>query len=198
MTPSYLKNKLPRHRRPLYRRNNVNSFHEIMCNFNRYKNSFFPDGIKTWNTVIDLFPELPTMNILKKFILSLIRPKKKSIFDIYDPLGIRHLFYLRLELSPLRSHKNKHGFLDAPTGDCLCANGIEDTNHFLFLCPLYKIQRATLIASVTPILRRYNLLTLVNKPHLYLYGNSDIPFADNKNIILSSLCFIKETQRFSI
>ena len=33
-TPSYLKDKLPRHRRPLYsHNNNINTFHEIRCRF---------------------------------------------------------------------------------------------------------------------------------------------------------------------
>ena len=30
-TPSYLRDKLPPHRRPLYRLNNSNTFHEIRC-----------------------------------------------------------------------------------------------------------------------------------------------------------------------
>ena len=46
-TPSYLKDKLSRHRRPLYSQNNNknNTFHEIKCRSSRYKNSFFPDAI---------------------------------------------------------------------------------------------------------------------------------------------------------
>ena len=34
--PSYLKDKLPRHRRPLYGHNNNNTFHEIRCRSSRY------------------------------------------------------------------------------------------------------------------------------------------------------------------
>ena len=41
-TPSYLRDKLPPHRRPLYRFNNSNTFQEIRCKTSRYKNSFFP------------------------------------------------------------------------------------------------------------------------------------------------------------
>ena len=40
-TPSYLRDKLPPHRRPLYRFNNSNTFQEIRCKTSRYKNSFF-------------------------------------------------------------------------------------------------------------------------------------------------------------
>ena len=40
-TPSYLSDKLPPHRRPLYRLNNSNTFQEIRCKTARYKNNFF-------------------------------------------------------------------------------------------------------------------------------------------------------------
>ena len=138
---------------------------------------------------------MPSINILKSHLLSLIRPEKKSIFNI-------HLFHLRVGLSPLRSHKNRHGFADTPLDICLCNHGVEDINHFLFLCPLYATQRATLratlIASVTAIVQKYNLEILINQSHLYLYGHRIIVFADNKQIILSTINFIKETRRFSI
>ena len=167
-TPFYLKNKLPRLRRPLYRQNNTTTFYEIRCKSSRYMNSIFPDGIKAWNNVIVHFPNIPSINILKSQILSLIRPEKKSIFNIHDPLGLRYLFHLRVGLSPLRSHKNRHGFADTPLDNCICNHGVEDTNHFLFLCPLYATQRATLIASVTEIVQKYNLEILTNQSHLYL------------------------------
>ena len=159
-------------------------------------NSFFPDGIKAWNNVIVHFPNIPSINTLKSHILSFIRPEKKSIFNIHDPLGLRYLFYLRVGLSPLRSHKNRHGFADTPLDNCLCNHGAEDTNHFLFLCPFYATQRATLIASVTEILLKYNLEIVINQTHLFLYGYRNIVFADNKQIILSTIKFIKETRRF--
>ena len=43
-THSYLRDKLPPHRRPLYRLNNFNTFQEIRCKTAIYKNSFFPDA----------------------------------------------------------------------------------------------------------------------------------------------------------
>ena len=196
-TPIYLKNKLPCHLRPLYRHNNYNTFYEIRCNSNRYKNSFFCDGIKAWNSTIVLFPDVPSINILKSRIFSLIRPVKKSIFNIHDPIGIRYLFYLRLGLSHLRNHKKNHEFLDTPNENCLCNYGIEDTNHFLFHCLLYLTQRAILMASVAVILRNYNLENLSNQSQLYLYGEKRIGLPDNKIILLSTISFIKASGRFA-
>ena len=58
--PSYLRDKLPPHRRPLYRFNNSNTFQEIRCKTSRYKNSFFPDANNSWNNIISNFQEIPT------------------------------------------------------------------------------------------------------------------------------------------
>ena len=198
-TPSYLKDKLPRNRRPLYsQNNNLNTFHEIRCRSSRYMSSFLPDAITAWNNVITHFENIPSINILKYHILSLIRPKKKNIFGIHDPLGLRYLLKLRVGLSPLRYHKKCHNFIDTPSDICLCNNGIEDTNHFLFLCPFFAIHRATLASNVIQILRKYNLNRLGNQSHLYIYGHPIINLADNRIIILSTIKYIKESRRFSM
>ena len=108
MSPSYLKDKLPPNRRLLYRCKNSNIFHEIRCNTSRYKNSFFPDAIISWNNIITNFQKLRSFTSLKAHILSLIRPKAKSTFGVHDPLRLRFLFQLRVDLSrPLRNHKRR-------------------------------------------------------------------------------------------
>ena len=81
--PSYLKDKLPRHRRPLYSQNNNNTFHEIRCQSSRYMSSFFPDAITSWNNIITQFVNIPSINILKDHLLSLIHAKKKKTFLAY-------------------------------------------------------------------------------------------------------------------
>ena len=65
MTPSYLKDKVPGQRRPLYNHNNNNTFHNIRCRSSRYMSSFFPDAISSWNNVITHFDNIPSINILK-------------------------------------------------------------------------------------------------------------------------------------
>ena len=197
MASSYLKDKLPRHRRPLYNQNNNNTFHEIRCRSSRYMSSFFPDAINSWNNVITHFDNIPSIKILKDHILSLIRPKKRSIFGIHDPLGLWYLFQLRVGISSLRYHKKSHNFIDTPSNVCPCGHGIEDTNHFLFSCPFHDSQRATLLTSVIEILQKYNLNLLGNQSDLYLYGYRTINFADNRQILLSTINYIKETRRFS-
>ena len=57
----------------------------------------------------------------------------------------------------LRYHENRYNFIDTPSNECPCNHGIEDTNHFLFSCSSYDIQRATLLNTVIEIIRKYNL-----------------------------------------
>ena len=89
-TPTYLKDKLPPRRRPLYGNANRNTFHEIFCRTSRYKNSFFPDAIKAWNVMFNDFDDIPSFSIMKAHILSRIRPIKKKIFGIHDPIGLHY------------------------------------------------------------------------------------------------------------
>ena len=65
--------------------------------------------------------------------------------------------------SPLKGHKWSHNFIDTPSGICHCNQGIEDTSHFLFSCPLYATQRATFVTSVNEILHRVRLNHLENQ-----------------------------------
>ena len=92
MTPSSLRDKLPPNRRLLYRCKHSHTFHEIRCNTSRYKNSFFPNAIISWNNIITNFQNVPSFTSLKAHILSLIRPKAKSTFGVHDPLGFRFPF----------------------------------------------------------------------------------------------------------
>ena len=196
-TPDYLKQKLPKRRRPLYSRNYDNMFYEIRCKTKRYQNSFFPDAISSWNNIITFFNGMPSFNTLKSHLIKLIRSIGKNTYGIHDPIGIRYLFQLRVGLSCLREHKRRHNFLDTPTDQCLCNNGIEDTNHFLFHCSLFLTQRERLVTNVTGILSNYTSLTNLTQSQLYLYGDTSITFDDKKQIVLSTIKYIKDTRRFS-
>ena len=161
-------------------------------------NSFFPDANNSWNNIITNFHNLPHFTRLKAHILSLIRPKIKNTFGVHDPLGLRYLFQLRVKLSPLRNHKKHHNFSDTPSEICECNQGIEDTCHFLLECPRYGRHRATLAARVIEILQRNNLNHQGNLAGLYLYGHKSLKLTDNKIILLSTIKYIKDTQRFSV
>ena len=175
------------------------TFHAIRCKSYRYMNSFFPDAIASWNLFMDIFnyKVVPSLDLLKNDIISLIRPESKSFFNIHDPTVLRYLFQLRLRLSPLKGHIHCHNFIDTPSGTCQRNKGIEDTSHFLLSCPSYTVQRVTLVTSVKEILLKVNLIHLEDHSNLYLYGDPSINYSDHKNIILATIKYIKDAQRFS-
>ena len=72
-TLEYLRDKLPPNRRLFL----STIFRNIKCSTNRYSNSFFPDAITSWNNMITHFDHFPTLDNLKKHMLSLIRPEAK-------------------------------------------------------------------------------------------------------------------------
>ena len=139
-TPSYLRDIMPPNRRNLANLPCV--FREIKCRTDRYLNSFFPDAISVWNNIISNYEYLPTFGSLKNHLISLIRPKSRSTFDIHDSLYLRHLFQLRVGLSILKYHKHRHNFADSTSDICLCKKGVEDTSHFLlfvlYILPIEK------------------------------------------------------------
>ena len=59
-------------------------------------NSFFPNGVASWKIIIKRFVTMPSISKLKEHMLSLFRPNIKSMFNIYDPIGLRYIFQLRL------------------------------------------------------------------------------------------------------
>ena len=51
----YLKDKLPPNCREMFNGNIRTTFHAIRCKSNRYRNSFFPDAIASWNRFMEIF-----------------------------------------------------------------------------------------------------------------------------------------------
>ena len=158
---------------------------------------FFPDAIGFWNILISDFELFPSLEAFKDHVISLIRPKRKCIFGLHDPSGLRYLFQLRLGLSPLRSHKKRYNFADTPSDVCLCKQDIESSSHFILSCPFYATHRAVLQNDVNAILQSNNLNFDENQLNLFLYGHSTLNPSNNRKILLATVNYIKNTRRFS-
>ena len=198
MTPEYLCEKLPPRKRTFLYSNDITLlYRDIRSRTLRYTNSFFPDAIRSWNNVISHFSVMPTIGVFKAHLISLIRPDPKSTFNIHDPIGLRCLFMLRLGLSPLRSHKLCHNFLDTLSDICSCTLATEDTEHFLLYCPLYADKRVPLVSSINEIVLRYNLPLISESYRFFLYGNHLLSEPDNKKVLLATIDYIKNTNRFN-
>ena len=119
--------------------------------------------------------------------MEFIRPSPNSIFDIYNPYGIKLLTRLRLGLSHLNEHKFKHGFNDTINPICICGGDIESINRFFFHCPEYCEARQTLfdnIQSIDKMLLSQNESSLT---HLLLYGDPKRNSSVNAFILNSAI-----------
>ena len=160
-------------------------------------NSFFPDAVRSWNSVGVDFSSTLSIAVFKKNLTNLIRPKPRPTFGISDCSGVKFIFQLRLGLSPLKFHKKKHNFLDTPDDLCDCRSACEDTAHFLLTCDIHNAARLSLRIAVLDILLPKKMQCLISNVDLYLYGHSSLSLIENKNIVKSTIKFIKESNRFS-
>ena len=112
--------------------------------------------------------------------------------------GLSYLLQLRVGLSKLNFHKFKHNFRDTVNPMCPTNDGIEDTEHFLLLCPSFDIQRQDLLAGISELLRPFvQIDTLPNNVlvQYLLYGNKELSNDINRNILERTLNFIHKTNR---
>ena len=128
----------------------------------------------------------------------------KSVFRIHDPTGLSYLTQLRVGLSKLNFHKFKHNFRDTINPMCPSNDGIEDTEHFLLLCPSFEESRRDLLADVSFLLQPFGYTNLSNDAllQILLYGDKDFPDDLNKNILhfihfIHLQLFIHEKKPFS-
>ena len=120
-----------------------------------------------------------------------------SIFDIHDTEGIKWLYQLRVGLSPLNHHKYSHSFLDTPSNKCTVCNTIESTEHFMLNCSIYNEARNDLFRSLHILFPNFSDLSNTRKKHLLLYGDESLTYDVNRKILLKTLKYFKETERFS-
>ena len=125
------------------------------------------------------------------------QPKYKSVFNIHDRKGIKYLFQLRMNFSPLRSHK-KQNSAHTPSHICACNQSIEETRHFLIECLKFASHRASSVVTVIDLLHRDNLSDLANNLELYLYGYPSLISVDNNPILSATIQYIKRYPKIII
>ena len=198
LTPEYLRVPiLPLHNHLAGNRSS-NVLRPIFCRTDRHQNSFFPDSVISWNNIGPELREAKSLSVFKNNILKIIRPTKRSIFNIHNPMATRWIFQLRVGLSPLKSHKKAHNFQDTPNDKCLC-NFPETTLHFLLKCTIYNEFRPTLFQILDPIFLLNDMINLTDSEivHILLYGHEKFNFYENRAILKATIKFIQETTRFS-
>ena len=81
---------------------------------------------------------------------------------------------------------------------CATNDGIEDTEHFLLLCPSFEAPSRDLLAGVSALLRTLGHTNLSNEflMQILLLGDKDFTDDLNRDVPLLTLCFIHQTDRF--
>ena len=93
-----------------------------------FKNTFFLYCINEWNNLTVKIRNSKSVSAFKKLIKC--EKKEKSLFSIYDPLGVELLTCRRLQFSHLNEHKFRHGFGDTINAMCACGVKLKLLNTF--------------------------------------------------------------------
>ena len=191
----YLTDLIPKRKIGYNIKNRNKSF--FNCRTESFKNQFFPYAIDAWFSLDPSVINSNSLEVFKSKLLAFIRPVQRSIYNVFNPQGLKFLTRLRLGLSHLNEHRFRHNFKDCINPLCSCSLEVENTLHFFLHCHHYSTFRMGLMNKVNQIDENFSYLSDDNKVSLLLYGDSR--FDDNKNnfILSASITYILETERFS-
>ena len=130
--------------------------------------------------------------ILKKIIIT--EKKGNCLFSIHNPVGVKLLARLRLQLIRLMEHKFRHGF-----GYTISETQIESKKHehFLLHCHFYSSQRLELFDNLNRINSSFFKLVAKDQVNISLYGYSlNNPISLNEDIIKLVIDFLIKSGRF--
>ena len=192
--PSYLYDMLP----PLQRsQQNQGFFQPLLCRTEIFKNSFFPYTINEWNKLDPDIRKIDTYVGFRKKLLSFIKPTENKTFSIYDPFRIKLLNRLRVGFSHLNEHKFRHNFADTLNPLCSCSLETETTAHFFLRCRNYTDVRLTLMKELYRIDNSITSRQPNELLRIILYGDCKFKDNVNKQILIATIQFIKNSNRFN-
>ena len=143
--PPYLSTHIPK-------RNEINMVLRNRCEsipFTRTKRheiSFFPYTIKRWKNLDENAKSKPYTESFKKYINNCIRPPGNPVFVIGDRYGINLLIQIRVGFTDLREDRFHHNF-NYRNPVCRCGLDDETPSHFFPRCPMFALERTTLLMS---------------------------------------------------
>ena len=196
-SPQYLFNIIATPVRP-YNTRNANNIPQFKVKHNFFKNSFFPSVVIEWNKLDLNIRNSENLFIFKKKLLKFIRPSENSVFRCHNPKGIKLLTRLRLDLSHLREHKFKRGFLDSPNPICSCGQNIETSTHFLLRCFNYSNERLTFLNIIRNIDSNILSKNDFKVTETLLYGDSSYDDTKNTLIMNATMEFLFTSKRFDV
>ena len=119
-----------------------------------------------------------------------------SVFQCYNPQGIKFLTRHLLDLSHLREHKSKHSFQDSLNPLCRWGAEVQSTAHILLHCPIYNNDWFSLLSTIRNIDCKLLEISDSSLTHTILYGNPSFDVITNSLILNATIDFILFTKKF--
>ena len=145
-----------------------NSIPSFKCRTNCFKHSFLPSTLNDWFNLDINIRNSESITLFKCRLLSFIRPVQNSIYNIFDPKGLKFLTRLRLGLSHLNAHRFRHNFQDCLNPLCFCSLETEDMSYYLLHCHQFSNHRAHLMNSVKSVCDNFDSMS-DNLKRMYCY-----------------------------
>ena len=98
-SPLYLHNLIPPEREINYNLRRIHAFDQRVERTNRYVNTYFQNCPKEWNQLDETLQSSQAISEFKRPLIQLVRPPKRSMFNIHDLDGVKLLTRLRVEFS---------------------------------------------------------------------------------------------------
>ena len=119
---------------------------------------------------------------------------ENKTFSIYDPLGIKLLNRLRVDLN---EHKFRYNFADTLNPLCSCSLETESTAHFFLPCRYYNNIHITLMTELNYIDNSITSRQPNELLRIVLHGDCKFKDNVNKRIFIATIQFIKNSNRFN-
>ena len=190
MAPSHLANLLPGVRHSRYNLRNLNNLNQPFCRTETYRQSFIPATTKDWNSLPQNITSAATLGIFK---LRLDKHYRTSKVPPYYYLGCRNinalLACIRNGVSRLNDDLFRNHVADNPY--CRCGDARETAIHYLFECPLYVLERNTLLTEIFSIGQHVHL-----NINTLLKGDSELSVANNEQLYNAVSEYLISSGRF--
>ena len=135
--------------------------------------------------------------IFRNALIKIGRPIPEPVYNVYNPVGLKLLSRLRLDLSHLIQHKFNHSFQDRWNPLYSCSFEVTSVSHFFLYCYYHSNIRSTFLNELQSI-----DINLLNQEHdivveVLLYGSTKLNTKQNFRLLSSSIDCILKSERFS-
>ena len=182
--PAYLLKLVPKCEPTIRTRNN--------CITDCFKYSFCPSTLNGWLNLDPNMKSAESFSLFKSRLLPFIQPVQRSIYNIFDPKGLKFLSRLRLGFSHLNEHRFRHNFQDCLNPLCSGSLEIKDTSHYLLHCHHFLHHRVDLMNSLKSVCDNFESMSDNVKKDLLLFGDSRFDENKNKVILGATISYIKK------